>query len=193
MISIYLHKHKVARFVWVMICIWAVKYFLSLSVFDGNFGFSENFSTSRWCIEDPISSTFDLVNPGITFKAALCTEDFFEPDLFPDSLEDVLVTDLLHFIFRVDVLLHRACHQCQLEYICRGKWAHLVEDGSKVFISRRDLRVFLEPTVLQDAVECVCLINWLTAAVHQSKAFEPIHIDLICSLILLCVLKRCRK
>ena len=176
-----------------MICIIAVKCFHSLSVFDGNFSFSEDFSTSRWCIEDPICSAFDLVNPGITFKTALGTEDFFKPDFFPDSLEDVLMTDLLHFIFRVDVFVNRACHQCQLKYICRGKRTHLVKDGSKVFISCRDLRMFLESTVLQDTVECVCLINWLAAAVHQSKALKPIHIDLICSLILFCVLERGRK
>ena len=49
--------------------------------------------------------------------------------------------------------------------------------------------MLLEATILQDAVKGVCLVNWLTTAVDKSKALEPVHINLIFSLILRGVLE----
>ena len=107
----------------------------SSSVSNRNFSFSEDFPSRCRRIEDPICCAFDLINPGIAFETALGSKDFFEPDLFSDCFKDVLVTNLLHFIFSVYVGVHRASHQGQLEYICRGERAHLIKDWSEVFIS----------------------------------------------------------
>ena len=94
------------------------------------------------------------------------------------------MADLLHFVFSVNMSINLACHQSQLEDIRSDKCAHLVENWREILISSRDLRMLLEATILQDAVKGVCLVNRLTTAMDQSKALEPVHINLIFSLIL---------
>ena len=175
------------------LCLFLISVFCLFSMSNGHLGLCKDFP-SRCCrVKNPVRLLCNLVDPSVIFQATLCAKYLLKPNFLPDCLKDILMRNLLHFIFRIHMSIHRTCHQCQFENIHSGKRAHLIEDWSKIFISCRYLCMPLEATILQDFVKSVSLVNRLSTTVNQCKALEPCHINLVLTLILGCILKRVRE
>ena len=69
---------------------------------------------------------------------------------------------------------------CKSENVACDEGANLVEDRDEVLVSRRDLRVLLEASLLQDAVEHVCLVDWLATAVDEREDLQVLDVYLVC-------------
>ena len=77
----------------------------------------------------------------------------------------------------------------ELEHINSGEGDYLLKDWIEIFVSCSDFLVFLEATLLENGEESVRFVDGLAAAVNQSPDLEPVHVNLLCCLILLHVLE----
>jgi len=162
-------------------------------VTDGNVGFGKDLLAHGLCVENPIGLFANFLDPFITLKARLCTKYLFKPLLFAYNLDAILMKKLSNIVFTVEITAFDTCGLCHIENIPGCELAYLVEHGDEVFITRRDLSVVFEPTILQYAVESVCLVYGLTTAVEKTEDFENIGVNLLGSLVLLRVLKGGRE
>lgn len=113
--------------------------------------------------------------------------------LFANDLDDILVKQGLLVLLRVNILSEHARLLRQLEYIHGGECTNLVKDWLEVFVSCRNLFVFLKTAFLQDAEEGIRLVDWLATAVQKPKHFQVLSINLVCTSTSLLALKSIGK
>ena len=129
------------------------------------------------CIKDPFALLLDFSKPLVVVETRRRPIDLLKPLVFTNDNQIVLFKQLFNLCLSVDISCGAGIFS-KIKDITSGKFANRLENWLEVLVSGGDLRVSLEATVLQEAVERLRFVHGLASTVDNGENFQDLGADL---------------
>ena len=138
---------------------------------------SEESLAHQSCIKDPFALLLNFSKPLIVVETRSRPIDILKPLVFTNDNQIVIFKQFFNLCLSVNITCGAGI-LCKIKDITSGEFANRLENWLEVLVPGGDLRVSLEATVLQEAVERLRFVHRLASAVDYGENFQDLGADL---------------